>query len=133
MAGFTDVYDALWGLVDALGGPKKVGPRLRPGFSGADQWLRNCLNREHAQNLRPDQVVQLKGWACEAGYHDAKHWVDQNEGYAPSTPMTLDARLAAFLKQHEANQRRADESAQALRDLLNGNPELLSSIKQAAA
>lgn len=133
MAGFTDVYDALWGLVDALGGPKKVGPRLRPGFSGADQWLRNCLNREHAQNLRPDQVVQLKQWGCEAGYHDAKHWIDRTEGYAPANPMTLESRVSAFLKQAEADRRRADESSRALRDLLTGNPELLALLKQDAA
>lgn len=133
MAGFMDVYDALAAAVDAMKGAKNVGPRLRPGFAGADKWLLNCLNREHAQNLRPDQMMLILQWACEAGYHDAKHWMDRAQGYSPSTPVTLESRVAAFLKQAEADRRRADESERALRDMLAGSPSLLAMLNQEAA
>lgn len=117
MASFEDIYDALWGLVDALGGPKKVGPRLRPGFDGADQWVRNCCNRDHAQNFHPHHVELLKQWGCESGYHDMKHWCDRNAGYAASAPLSMEAQIAALLKQAQRDRRHAEDSERNLREL----------------
>lgn len=127
---FSDTYDALWGAVKALGGAKKVGPRLRPESRDADQWLRNCLNREHAQKLDPEQVVLILRWACEAGYHDAKHYLDADCGYQPSMPMALEAELASMLQRAETDRRRAEESMAAVRALAD-DPRLLAMFRAA--
>jgi hypothetical protein len=121
MSHFDDIYDALKAIVDALGGAKKVGPRLRPGFDGSAHWVLNCCNREHAQNFAPHHTVQLRAWACEIGYHDAKHWQDNREGYQPAVPLTIESQIAAILKHTANDRRRLEESERNLRDLA-GNP-----------
>lgn len=130
MTEFEDVYDALKGAVAALGGAKKVGPRLRPEARDADQWLRNCLNAEHAQKLDPEQVLLILRWACEAGFHDAKHWVDRDTGYQVSAPAALEAQLAEALQQARADRRRAEESERTLQ-LIVDNPRLLATLRAA--
>lgn len=130
MADFDDIYDALKGAVSALGGAKKVGPRLRPEAKDADQWLRNCLNRDHAQKLDPEQVLLILHWACEAGYHDAKHFLDHDTGYQDSVPKALEVQLAAALRQAAADRKRAEASEAVLRDLA-ANPELFARMQAA--
>lgn len=128
MHDFEDVYDALRAAVAALGGAKKVGPRIRPEASDAAQWLRNCLNREHAQNLNPAQHLLIMRWACEAGYHDARHFIDREQGYQSAVPLQTESHLASVLKQLEADRRRQDETVAHLRDFLD-NPKLLATLR----
>lgn len=127
---FNDVYDALWGAVKAMGGAKKIGPRLRPEAKDADQWLRNCLNPEHAQKLDPEQVVLILRWACEAGYHHAKHYFDGETLYQPAAPLALEAQLVQALAAASADRRRAEESEALLRTLID-NPRLLATMRAA--
>lgn len=121
MAHFDDIYDALKGIVDALGGAKKVGPRLRPGFDGAQGWVLNCCNRDHAQNFAPHHTELLRQWACEIGYHDAEAWSAQRKGYAEPLPLAIETQIAAALKHAANDRRRAEESERNLRELA-GNP-----------
>lgn len=130
MTAFEDIYDALKGAVTALGGAKKVGPRLRPETKDARGWLLNCLNRDHAFKLDPEQVALILRWACDAGYHDAKHWIDADSGYQPSVPTALQSQLAAALNQAQADRRRAEESESTLREIAS-NPRLLATMQAA--
>ena len=83
------VYDALRAAVGALGGPKAVAPRLWPQKSIDDgrRLLLDCLNPDRAEKLDPEQVVVILRWAREAGFHSAKHWLDEATGYQPSQPL----------------------------------------------
>lgn len=123
MTEFEDLYDALKGAVTALGGAKKVGPRLRPEARDARGWLLNCLNRDHEQKLDPEQVALILRWAGEAGYHDAKHWLDHDTGYQPAAPFALEAKLAEALTALQTQRRRTEESEAAVRSIME-NPKL---------
>jgi hypothetical protein len=127
-----DTYDALKQAVKALGSCKKVGPRLRPEIAAekAADWLRNCLNEDHAQKLDPDQVFTILRWACDIGFHGAKHYLDKLTGYAPSTPLAIESQLLAALADVQDTQRRLAEKEADLR-LLADNPRLLETMRHA--
>jgi len=86
---YDDLDDALSDLVQALGGFKKVGPRLWPGLPQDDaaQRLRHCLNKSRREKLDHHETVQLLGWGRELDFHGAKHFVDDATGYERSTPL----------------------------------------------
>jgi len=56
--------DALTADIAQLGGPYKVGKRLRPEMDQkpARDWLLNCLNPNHAQNLTQSQIFLITNW-----------------------------------------------------------------------
>ena len=130
MADYEDAYSALKAAVDALGGAKRVGPRLRPECHDARGWLLNCLNPEHQQKLDPEQVFLLLRWACDAGFHDAKHYFDTVTGYTQGTPLALEVQLMAALKEAQHAQRLAEEKARDLQTLAD-NPRLLALMQHA--
>lgn len=82
------VYDALKGIVAALGGAKTVGARLWPAKSVDDarKLLLDCLNPDRPEKLDAEQLVMLFRLAREADFHVAKHWLDAETGYQPSLP-----------------------------------------------
>jgi hypothetical protein len=82
------VYDALKGIVAALGGAKIVGARLWPEktVDDARKRLLDCLNPERDEKLDPEQVILLLRLGREADFHVAKHWLDVETGYMPSAP-----------------------------------------------
>jgi hypothetical protein len=94
---FENVNDALQAAVKALGGYKKVGPKLRPelGEEAAGNWLRDCLNPSRREKLSPEQVIWLLRTAREAGYHSAMNFVAMDTGYKaqPVDPVTQEAEL----------------------------------------
>lgn len=130
MTEFEDIYDALRAAVAALGGAKRVGPRLRPEAKDAAGWLLNCLNRDHAQKLDPEHVALILRFAGDAGFHDAKHWLDRDTGYQPSITAALEAQLAEALRQAQADRRRVEESERHLR-MLADDPRLLATMRAA--
>ena len=85
---YDDLDDALSDLVQALGGFKKVGPRLWPGLPQDDaaQRLRHCLNKSRREKLDHHETVPA-GWAVRLEFHGAKHFVDDATGYERSTPV----------------------------------------------
>lgn len=84
------IYDALRAAIDALGGPKAVGVRMRPEKSQDDAriWLLNCLNADRAERFDPEQVAWLLREARRAGHHDAMHWLADDTGYSHPLPIT---------------------------------------------
>lgn len=82
------VYDALGAIVSHLGGAKSVGAMFWPAKSAHDagKLLKDCLNPDRAEKLDPEQILMLFRLARDAGYHDAKHWLDRETGYVPSEP-----------------------------------------------
>lgn len=111
-----DVYDALASCVSRLGGAKCVGHRLWPHKApdAAGVQLANCLNRDRAEKLDPEQVLLLLRWGREIGYHAAKHWIDQEVGYAPSQPVEPEDRIADLLRALHASQDDARRQQEAL-------------------
>lgn len=94
---YESVNDALQGAVRAMGGYKKVGPKMRPELSEehAANWLRDCLNPERREKLAPEQVLWLLRAARQAGFHAAMHFIALDTGYKaqPVDPQTQEAEL----------------------------------------
>lgn len=98
-----DAYDALKAAVNALGGPKVVGGRLwpkkRPEQARGD--LLDALNRGNPRKLDVEEVITIIRWAREAGFHQAKHWIDEATGYeasAPTDPKLKEDRIASVIE-----------------------------------
>lgn len=77
------IYDALGADIALIGGVKKVAGMLWPSLdpSMAATRLRACLNPEHAQKFGPDEVLQIKRWAREAGSTATIQYEAQQLGY----------------------------------------------------
>ena len=96
------IYDALRAAVQACGGAKEVASRLWPAKPTLDarSLLLNCLNPERHEKLDPEQVVMILKLARERGFHQAKHWLDEETGYqasAPADPTDETERLAGVI------------------------------------
>lgn len=97
-----DVYDALRAVVQALGGPKVAAGRLWPHkpVEQARRELLDSLNRDNPRKLDPEEVIALFRMGREAGFHQAKHWLDAELGYEttpPADPAVQRDRLAEEL------------------------------------
>ncbi len=80
---YESINDALQASVVALGGYKKVGPRLRPELpqEQAANWLRDCLNPDRREQLSPERVMLLIRLARQAGFHSLMQFVASDTGY----------------------------------------------------
>lgn len=85
---YDDLDDALGDLVQALGGFKRVGPKLWPNLPQDDaaQRLRHCLNKSRREKLDHHETVRLISMGREIDFHGAKHFVDEATGYQRSAP-----------------------------------------------
>lgn len=83
-----DVYEALHSAVQALGGAKVVACRLWPHkpMEQARKELLDALNRDNPRKLDAEEFLAVLRMAREAGFHQAKHWIDMELGYEPSSP-----------------------------------------------
>jgi hypothetical protein len=74
--------------VQAAGGAKMVAGKLWPSkpIEQARKDLLDCLNRDNDRKLCVEEVLALLRMAREAGYHGAKHWIDDELGYQPTPP-----------------------------------------------
>jgi hypothetical protein len=86
---FDDVLDALGEVVRALGGPKSVGPAMRPELPAdqAAQWMRDCLNANRRERFDPAQVVWILRKGREATCHAAINFLCDEAGYARPAPL----------------------------------------------
>lgn len=78
--------DALTADAAALGGLYKVGKMLRPEMEqkAARDWLLNCLNPKHAQNLTQSQVALIVSRARQVGStHYIEFWASSNHMSKP--------------------------------------------------
>lgn len=91
---YDNIDDALHDVVMFLGGFKKVAPMLWPpepdgkSVEEAAQLLRHCLNKHRREKLSPQQTIFLLRRAKEAGFHNAKHYLDDITGYSRSEPVS---------------------------------------------
>lgn len=83
-----DVFDALRAAVQAAGGAKVVAGKLWPHkpIDQARKELLDALNRDNARKLCIEEVIAILAMSREAGYHQAKHWIDEAIGYQPTLP-----------------------------------------------
>lgn len=93
-----DLNAALGFVISALGGNKKVGCELWPSLSAdqAGKKLSTCLNAEHAQHIKPDELLWILRAAKTAGIHSAMAYIASECGYAapqPIEPMDEAAQL----------------------------------------
>lgn len=115
-----DAYDALKSIVQVAGGAKVVGPLIFPEKStdAARTALLDALNPDRAQKLCFEQTLLLFKIGREAGYHGAKHWLDGELGYAPTSPIDPDdqvAELARVIGTASEQLRRATEALDRVR------------------
>jgi hypothetical protein len=94
------VYDALTSAVKVAGGPKHVGSLLFPGkpVDDARSMLLNALDPSRREKLDPEQVIYILRLARDAGYHDAKHWLDLELGYAATPPVDANDQAAELAR-----------------------------------
>lgn len=83
------VNDALREVVQALGGPKAVGAKMRPekGVDVAGRWVSDCLNQERSERFDPDQVLWLLRAGRAAGVHACANYLMREAGYADPVPV----------------------------------------------
>lgn len=85
---YEDVFDVAKAAVQAAGGAKTVAGQLWPAkpIGQAHKELLDCLNRESPRKLCIEEFIAVLRMAREAGFHQAKHWIDQELGYQPTPP-----------------------------------------------
>lgn len=83
------IYDALGAIVQALGGPKKVGPRMQPTKTEEDArtWLLNRLNPDRREKFDPEEIMWLICEGRKAGCHVLINYICESSQYAPPTPI----------------------------------------------
>lgn len=102
------ITDALAFIVQALGGPKKVGAMMRPELP-ADQaagWVRDCLNASRREKFSPEHVVWLLKSARSAGVHSAMQYLADECGYSAPTPREPDDERAELMREFVAAEQR---------------------------
>jgi hypothetical protein len=85
---YEDVFDVARSAVQHAGGAKKVAERLWPTKAPqqATKELLDCLNRNSERKLCLEEFIAVLRMAREAGFHQAKHWIDSELGYQPTPP-----------------------------------------------
>ncbi len=85
---YEDVFDVAKAAVQAAGGAKTVAGKLWPHkpITQAHKELLDCLNREAPRKLCIEEFLAVLRMAREAGFHQAKHWIDEATGYQPTPP-----------------------------------------------
>lgn len=126
-----DIYDALKAAVMYLGGPKVVAARLWPNkpIDQARRELLDCLNRDNDRKFDLEEVLALLRMAREAGFHQAKHWIDREVGYQetpPADPVVERDRLAEAM---ERMARQYEEMAQIGRQLLERDRATVRAVR----
>jgi hypothetical protein len=86
---YEDVFEVAKAAVQAAGGTKQVAHALWPNIHSvaeAQRKLSDCLNRDRPEKLCIEEFMALLLMAREAGFHQAKHWIDTALGYQPTPP-----------------------------------------------
>lgn len=85
---YEDIFDVARAMVQAVGGAKCVAGRLWPHkpIAEAQRELLDCLNRERPRKFCIEEFLAIMRMAREAGFHQGKHWIDQDTGYQPTPP-----------------------------------------------
>lgn len=127
---YEDVFEVVRAAVQAAGGAKAVAGKLWPAkpIAQAHKELLDCLNREAPRKLCIEEFMAVMKLAHEVGFHQAKHWIDQELGYQPTAPLdpvverdrlaeALERAASSFdaLKQQATNLLERDKRLKAVR------------------
>ena len=100
---YEDVEEALRGAVRALGGSKKVGPKMWPDKTeeAASRLLLDCINSGRPEKLEVTQIMRLFRMAKEVGCHGPFAWFAGEVGYdvKPITAAQEKDRLTTVVEQ----------------------------------
>lgn len=96
------VEEALTEVVNALGGAKTVGARMRSDLSpdAAARWLKDCLNDHRRESLHPGHVMWLLRAARAAGLHGAMAFIARECGYGDPIPVEPDDERAKLQREY---------------------------------
>lgn len=102
------IYDALGTLINALGGPKRVGPMLWPEklLDASSQLARDCVNPSRKERFDPEQTLLLLKKGREIGCHDAVNYICEAAGYTAPDPVEPETELAKLLREYLELKRR---------------------------
>lgn len=83
------IADAMREVIQAGGGFKKVGGRMRPEMAEdhAATWLRDCCNDGRRERLSPEQLCLLRRIGREVGCHALATFEARDAGYADPQPI----------------------------------------------
>lgn len=109
--------DALREVVQALGGSKKVGPRMRPSKSQDEgaRWLLDCLNPDRREKFDPEDVLWLLKEGRRVACHSIMAFMAREGGYeaTPIDPADEAADLQRqFIEAARAQQKMLDRLEQ---------------------
>lgn len=116
------INDALGVAVRALGGPKVVGPMMKPEKTIHDSsvWVTDCLNPDRASEFHPSQVQFLLREAGKIGCHAPINFICYDAGYSKPIPTAPEDEKAQLMrefveatKQQTRNIERMEKLAQA--------------------
>jgi len=107
-----DLNEAIRATVNALGGMKVVGSKLRPEkpVMDAGKWLADCLNPAKRDRLDPEQLALIRRMGREAGCHVLASYEMREAGYGRPVPIAPEDEAAEL-------QRKFIESVKALESL----------------
>lgn len=126
-----DVNEAIKALVQALGGPKKVGLLLRPELTldGASTWLRDCMNPDRRERLSPEQLILLMKLGRQANCNVLAAFLMGEAGYQEPHPLEpvdeyaeLQREFIKYAKAQEAIAARLERAAEAVRTVVRVPP-----------
>ncbi len=118
---YEDIFECVKAAVQHAGGAKTVGPKLWPAKDPfkAQKELLDCLNRDAPRKLCIEELMAVLKMAKEAGFHQAKHWIDEALGYQPTQPQDPKIerdRLADELARAADNFQKLQRAAERLTD-----------------
>lgn len=90
--------DAILEAINAIGGKKAVGAKLKPDRDPTDagKWLSDCLNPLRNERLTPDQLAYIRKHARMVGCHILAAYELQEAGYAAPQPVEPECERAAL-------------------------------------
>lgn len=109
--------DAVKAVIDACGGPKKVGSELRPDLPADDagEWLTRTLSDRRREVMAPQHVIALMQLGRRHNCDVLAAYLLDQSGYEPPRPIKIEAeaqRVSAQLSDVLANVSRQMERLQ---------------------
>lgn len=94
--------DALREVIQAAGGPKKVGADMFPEKTPdeAAGRIRDCLNPDRREVFSPDQVMYLLRLGRRIGCHAAMAYMAREAGYADPLPVEPEDEVARLQREY---------------------------------
>jgi hypothetical protein len=95
------IVDALREVVQAAGGPKKVGAAMYPEKTAEDAAgrIRDCLNPDRREHFTPEQVTYLVRLGRGIGCHALMTYLSRSGGYADPRPIEPEDEVARLQRE----------------------------------